>query len=331
MELALYHPELGYYARPWLPMGSGGDYLTSPEVSNLFGATLVRHCRQVWSDSRSPENWSIVELGGGSGRLCRDLVQSLASDGGFAREFRYTIVESSAALCSAQHQMVRDLPHLVDWVGSVDDLPGNFRGHVISNEFFDALPTHRVTVRGGSLVEVMVGLNQHGQLADELGEPSQGLQDHFKRLGILPAEGTMAEASLQAPGLARNVAERLEVGAMTTFDYGYEAPELYAPWRREGTLLCFYKHSFANDPYVRVGQQDITAHVDFTSLRHACLEAGLEPEAFCTQTEMLSSLGIERWITEDLGPDERSSRRAAIQKLLDPVGLGRIRVLVMRK
>jgi SAM-dependent MidA family methyltransferase len=154
-------------------------------------------------------------------------------------------------------------------------------------------------------------------------------------LGLLPGEGCRAEVNLAALVWMRQVAAALARGFVLTFDYGHEARDLYAPWRRDGTLLCFYRHNPSPDPYVRVGKQDMTAHVDFTSLVEEGRRHGLEPLGITTQSRFLAALGIGGALAPPSGAElpleEYYARRRAVSELLDPAGLGRIRVLVQAK
>jgi len=184
---------------------------------------------------------------------------------------------------------------------------------------------------------------REGRFQEELGPPSTPeLAAYFQRLGLLPGEGCRAEVNLAALVWVRRVAATLARGFVLTFDYGHEAGDLYAPWRRDGTLLCFYRHNPSSDPYARVGKQDMTAHVDFTSLVEEGRRHGLEPLGVTTQSRFLAALGIGEALArlpdgqartpgDELSLEEYYVRRRAVSELLDPAGLGRIRVLVQAK
>ena len=333
MSEALYHPEFGYYTSGRAPLGERGDYLTSPETSSVFGRLLGRHMLDVWRAAGSPVNWWIVELGPGSGRLAGDVLDTLFQSPEHPTEFRYALVETSASLSALQATVLRRHDAHVEWVSTIDDLPAHVTGHVVANEFFDALPVHRVTVEGGQLKEVYVGLDADDALADVVEELSTpALAEYFSTLAVLPSEGSLAEVNLAGPPLLRSLAARVDRGALTVIDYGYDAVELYAPWRRQGTLLAYYQQGFSADPYRRVGRQDITTHVDFTALRRAAEASGFTQSQFVTQMEFLTELGIEALVgEEDQGLEETMARRRVVHALLDPAGLGRLKVLVMTK
>ncbi|MFQ5880823.1 MAG: SAM-dependent methyltransferase, partial [Dehalococcoidia bacterium] len=209
-------------------------------------------------------------------------------------------------------------------------------GCFLSNELVDSFPVHRVAVIQGELQEVHVGC-EGGRLVEVLGPPStQELRRYFQRLSLLPGEGCRAEVNLAALRWMKSVGEALERGIVITFDYGYEAAELYAPWRRDGTLLCFYRHAASADPFARLGYQDMTAHVDFTGLVEQGRRWGLEPLALITQARFLIALGIGAGLRPALAAgradlEEYYARRRAVLELTDPARLGRIKVLLQAK
>jgi len=194
-------------------------------------------------------------------------------------------------------------------------------------------PVRAGLIEGGALKEVYVDFRD-GRFLELLGEPSTPrLGAYFRRLGLLPGEGCRAEVNLQALGFMARIARSLKLGFAITFDYGYEARELFAPWRRDGTLLGFYRHNPSHDPLARPGRQDLTSHVDFTSLIEAGRRHGLFPLGFTTQARFLAALGIGREM-EPRGEMELEGyceRRRALTELLDPAGLGRIKVLIQGK
>jgi len=174
------------------------------------------------------------------------------------------------------------------------------------------------------------------RFAEELREPSTAaIGEYFDGLRMRPGEGCRAEVNLEAVRWIRDAGRALEHGFVTTFDYGYEAEQMYAPWRTDGTLLCFYRHNPSNDLYARIGRQDMTAHVDFTSVRRAGEEAGLTTLGLTSQSEFLERLGIMEALTPlaegERDMEEYMARRRAVTELVDPGGLGRIRVLVQAK
>ncbi len=332
MEMALYAPHIGYYTSRREKIGRSGDYVTSPEVSPIFGVMVGRQLREMWEALRQPASFQVVEAGAGTAALCRDIVRwARRAAPAFHDALRYTIVEVSDALAERQRETI-DSEGLADKVQWRDELPGEIEGCILSNELLDAMPVHRVAVEGGGLREVYVTWDG-GCFREELGPPSTPeLAAHFERLGLLPGDGCQAEVNLAALDWMRGAAAALRRGFLLTFDYGYEAADLYAPWRRHGTFLCFHRHNPSDDPYARIGRQDMTSHVDFTSIRRPGEEAGLRTLGLVPQSEFLMNLGLPDALPAigegETNLEEYYIRRRAVVELVDPAGLGRIKVLV---
>lgn len=337
MQAALYHPTYGYYTTSAGSMSRGGDYVTSPEVHPVFGALVAKQICELWNVMSRPERFAVVEYGAGSGLLARDLLHwAHAHEPKFAAALRYRIVEISPALRDAQRRtLAGGVPR--DEVEWLDTPPSRVSGCVLSNELLDAFPVHRVVRMADELREVFVAVDDAGRFVDELRPLSDpAIARYFGALGLLPGESCYAEVNLDAPRWIADVAASIERGYVLTFDYGYEATDLYAPWRRDGTLLCFYRQSASSDPYQRIGKQDMTASVDFTMLRRAGEAAGLSTIAMTDQSSFLVRLGIGDGIAsvaqERPGEmEEYFARRKVVMDLIDPGRLGRIKVLLQGK
>jgi SAM-dependent MidA family methyltransferase len=332
MAMALYEPGLGYYTSERVVLGREGDYLTSPEVSPLFGAMLGRQLREMWETLGRPPAFDLVEAGAGSGVLARDVLswaRRTAPD--LFDAARYTIVELSESLAARQRARLtaEGLAGKARWQNA---LPGGVAGCIFSNELLDAMPVHRVAVEGGELREVYVAWDG-SRFSEELRDAPPRVAAYFDALGVRPGEGCRAEVNLDALAWVQEAARSLEHGFLLTIDYGYEADELYAPWRTGGTLLCFYRHNPGTDPYSRIGRQDMTSHIDLTSVRRTGEEAGLTTLGLVSQSQFLANLGIGEALQPPEGGEleEYFARRRAVTELLDPAGLGRIRVLVQAK
>ncbi len=344
MDAALYHPKHGYYRTRPEATSRGGDYVTSPEVHPVFGALVARQIHELWRVMSCPARFDIVEQGGGRGLLARDIIQwARDREPGFAAALRYTLIESSPLLRDEQRrtlsEIAEDAPRrdaADEAIAWRDQLPPGIEGCVLTNELLDAFPVHRVVRDGGELREIYVAhdgtrfVDQPGALSD------QALARYFDDLGLLPGDGCYAEVNLEAPRWIARVASSLRRGYVLTFDYGYEAAQLYAPWRRDGTLLCFYRQSASSDPYRRIGRQDMTASVDFTTLRRAGEAAGLRTVAMTDQSDFLVRMGIGDGVaavaregSADL--EEYFARRNVVLDLIDPGKLGRIKVLLQGK
>ena len=335
MAMALYEPGLGYYCSRREKMGREGDYLTSPEVGPLFAALLGRQLHDMWAALGRPPTFAGVEVGAGTGVMARDVLrwaQRTAPD--LFSALSYTIVEASPPLAQRQRETIEaaGLGAKVRWRKR---LPSAVRGCIIGNELLDAMPVHRVAVQGDRLHEIFVTWDGD-RFGEELRKPSTPEIDaYFQRLGLSPGEGCRAEVNLDALRWVREAGAALRRGFLLLLDYGYEAQELFAPWRRDGTLMCFYRHNPSSDPYARIGRQDLTAHIDFTSVRRAGEDAGLVTLGLVSQAEFLARLGIaEAMAPPEGGPvdiEEYYARRRQAMTLIDSAGLGRIKVLVQAK
>lgn len=338
MEAALYHPKYGYYMTSAGAMGRAGDYVTSPEVHPIFGALVAKQIRELWNVMSCPATFDVVEHGAGSGALARDiLIWARAHEGSFADALRYRIVEISSTLRETQHRTLAssEVPErAVEWL---DTPPSHVTGCVLSNELLDAFPVHRVIREGSALREVFVAVDERARFVEYFGPLSDpAIGRYFDDLGLMPAEGCYAEVNLDAVRWMESVAASVVRGYVLTFDYGYEAADLYTPWRRDGTLLCFYRQSASSDPYQRIGKQDMTASVDFTTLPRAGEAAGLRTIGLCDQASFLVRLGIgdgiARIAQERPGEmEEYFARRKVVMDLIDPARLGRIKVLLQGK
>ena len=338
MELALGDPLHGYYSSGDLAWGRDGDYETSPEVHPIFGYLWARQLLECWERLDRPHPFDIVEVGGGSGAFavamltwlqrrvpeCATAARLTVLDGHPSRIDQQRGALETAGL-GAQSML------LPDWLATDE----RATGVMISNELFDALPVHLVERRGEELHEWHVGLDGSGELALELGPLSTStIAARFEALGVQLGDGARAEVSLEAAPLMRALAGRLERGYIVTIDYGYEAADLYAPWRRMGTLMAYRGQSPQPNPLAQPGLTDLTAHVDFTTLADAA--EGCETAPLVSQAEALIALGIGEQLAaardeaaSDLGAFARA--RSAVDTLLEPAGLGRIRVLVQAK
>lgn len=338
MAMALYHPQHGYYNSRREKMGRQGDYVTSPEVHPIFGQIVGRQLGQMWDLMGRPATFDVLETGAGNGLLCRDVLrwaQRQAPE--FLEALRYRLRETSEELVRRQRLNLEQLGAVRErarWEDPTAPLEA-VDGCVLSNELVDSFPVHRVAMDKGELREVYV-TRREGRFQEEIAPPSSpALVAYFEALGLRPGEGCRAEVNLAAVDWMREVAAALGRGFVMTFDYGYEAQELYAPWRRDGTLLCFYRHAVSGDPYARVGRQDMTSHVDFTTLVRTGEMHGLSLIGLTTQERFLAALGIGSALAQPEGAEPRLeeyyARRRAVAELTDPAGLGRIKVLLQEK
>jgi SAM-dependent MidA family methyltransferase len=330
-ETALYHPRHGYY----FCNDPRVDFQSSPNVHPVFGAALARQVAACWRAMGEPRRFVVFEAGAASGRLAADILRSLRSAEPAAYEALRYVVQDVTLTADTARDRLEAAGAPLDKVEVAAALPASpaIEGVILSNELLDALPFHRVRRRDGHLYELRTGL-EDGSLQDVEAEPRPDLIAHFEALGVQPGEGCDAEVSLAAPAWIRRAAGALQRGYVVTLDYGYEAADLYASWRKRGTLLTFYRHTSGDDPYARIGRQDITASVDFTSVIRAGEEAGLTTVTFTTQSEFLAGLGIGEALAQPPLADQLEAYyalRKAVVELTDPAGLGRIRVLLQSR
>lgn len=338
MELALYHPQHGYYMRPPTcgteRIGWSGDFYTSSDVHPILAHALAKQAVQIDTVLGSPDPFTVVEMGAGKGWLARDFLAEVHSHQGLlSRRMRYVLIECSPAMRASQQDQLRpwlNQPGLVTWVEDMRGLgPESVTGLIFSNELPDAFPVHRIQMAEGRAQEVFVDY-QDGRFVECLRPLSQpALRRYLERLGASLPEGYRTEINLRALDWIKQVADSMRQGVVITIDYGHSTEDLYAPHRSKGTLLCYCSQMASEDPYVRVGQQDMTAHVDFTALATAGEEAGLPVTGFTNQMSFLMGLGVEEMIGR-LEP-ESPAFRAAIH-LLQPEGMGRtFKILVQHK
>jgi SAM-dependent MidA family methyltransferase len=331
MELALYHPVEGYYCGQRHPVGRSGDYVTSPEVSPLFGYALARQVAQLWHILGAPNEFALLEYGAGNGRLAQDLLRWIAKrEPELSDKLTYTIVERSPSLRGLLRE--RFSSELSSSRFQVSDVchRGAIYQCVIANELIDSFPVHRIRMTGGQLREVFVDCNDSGfvEVFDEASTPE--IERYFSRLGFVPAEDCVVEVNLDAERWLAEAAKTVGTGFMLLLDYGYDAARLFVPWRRDGTLLCFHRHTASTNPYELVGQQDITCHIDFTTLTAQARDQGFKLLGVTDQSHFLTALGVSssgnRVEAEEI--QNHFAKRRAIQTLIDPSGLGRIGALL---
>ncbi len=317
MELALYAPGLGYYTAGSHKFGEAGDFVTAPELSSLFGHTLASQVQQIMAQS-TPH---ILELGAGSGKLAVDMLSELERLG--CLPDRYSILEVSADLRERQQALVQQhLPHLADRVHWLDALPESFSGAMVANEVLDALPVHlvhwhdsAVRERGVVVVDGRFAWQERDISGAALREVAQNL--------VVP-DDYISEICMAERGLIQSLASRLQQGALLFIDYGFGVREFYHPQRNKGTLMCHYRHHAHDDPFYLPGLQDITAHVNFTSIAECGIDAGLELLGYTNQAFFLINGGITELLAQHTPENLREylPLSGQLQKLTSPSEMG---------
>ncbi len=339
MELALYGPG-GYYTSR-TPIGRRGDYYTSPSAHPMFGALLALQLEQLWRLLDAPSRFVVVEPGAGDGRLALDvLAYARRLDAAFARALEYVAVDRfprpGPGGPAANFSGGPGGPAArISWLRGECTPLRELTGCVLSNELVDSMPVHRVAMTGGRLRELYVTLAD-GSLAEEAGEPSTPeIAEMLGSQGVRLEEGWQAEVGLGARRWMEGVAASLRRGYVLTIDYGDPAERLYTEARKAGTVMSYYQHTPQADVLARVGLQDMTAHVNFTTLVQAGRKRGLEPVALMDQGSFLRNLGaglfIDRQRREPLPQAETQANLMAMRDLVKPGGLGAFRVLLQAK
>ena len=339
MELALYHPQYGYYMRQpdgadHERIGWSGDFYTSSDVHPILGRAIAAQARQMDELLGRPAPFTIVEMGAGKGLLARDCLAAIhAEQDDFASRVRYVLIERSPAMQALQRQHLAPWLHelgRVTWIEGLDALaPQSVTGLFFSNELVDAFPVHRIQVTAGRTEELCV--NYRDGRFEECLKPlsTPALEQHLQRLNPTWPNGYRTEVNLQALEWMDQVAQRIDRGFVVTIDYGHTAQDLYEPDRKDGTFLCYYQQLTGDMPYIRIGQQDMTAHVDFTSLATVGAAAGLSVTGFTNQMSFLMGLGAEDMIGQ---LDQESPEFGASIHLLKPDGMGRtFKILVQHR
>jgi SAM-dependent MidA family methyltransferase len=327
MAACLYEPGLGYYTSPGRKVGAEGDFYTSITVHAAFGRVIAREIAQMWRTMGTPASFTLVECGAGNGRLACDIMDYLAErEPGMYSGLRLVLVEQEPSLESAQRDMLAAHVSQLSWLSPNEFASGNFAfsGCLYSNELIDALPVHRVVMTSDGLKELYVTCTDDG-FAEDVGEPSTPeLEAYLKRVAVELHPGQQAEINLNAPQWLSSASRALQSGFILTIDYGYPATDLYTPRRKLGTLLCYYCHQIEENPFLRPGLQDITAHVDFTTLMKCGEELGLQSVWFGEQYRFLLSAGIIEEIEEiERSPraeEEKLRLRLTLKKLIMPEG-----------
>ena len=324
MELALYHPEYGYYASGRARVGKAGDFFTSVSVGPIYGRLLASICREVWERLGKPGEFTIVEQGANDGAMATDILGAISSmSGKFKEAVRFLIVEPLAVNRDRQKHRLQGFPNVL-WVSSPEELP-KFAGIHLSNELLDAFPVDSIHWNGSDWEEECVECRN-----GLLGWTLQPIQDPALReaAAMLPnhlSKGFRVEINRGIRPWLTTLYAKMQRGVILTVDYGQVGEDRYAPHRADGTLLAFEKHQRFNDPLPEPGLRDITAQVDFTALARSAREMGFEILGYSDQHHFLVG-AAESWL-RSLGDfsdrsDAAQKELRALQSLLNPGSMG---------
>lgn len=339
MAAALYDPEEGYYCRRNLPRwGFSGDYLTSPERSPLFASTFASYFARLYEELGAPPRWTIIEAGAGAGHFAAGVLETLERD--YPNVFastHYIIDEASADAIRRSQARLVPFEKRVEFCRLHEIRAPAGEAVVFANELLDAFPVHRVTMRDGRLLELCVGLDAAGEFVwVEVAPTTPRLVAYFQKLQLELAAGQIAEVNLEAVDWIARAAVVFQRGFLITVDYGAEARDLYNfSERGKGTLRAFHQHHFADDVLAQPGQQDLTTTVDWTSIRSAGTEAGLQTVLFERQDRFLLQAGLleqlERLSANTQSEAEAATLRASARHMILPDGMSASFQLLVQK
>ncbi|MEL4894096.1 class I SAM-dependent methyltransferase [Crocosphaera sp. Alani8] len=340
MELVLYHPERGYYSSGKVGIGSQGDFFTASSLGSDFGELLAEQFREMFAIVNNSDSFTLVEVGAGTGNLAADILGYFKGKyPDFYQKINYIIIEESPKLIEQQKDNLQKFEQIT-WKSWQDVADNSIIGCIFSNELIDAFPVHQIVVEHKTLKEVYITWKDKKitELIRDIYTPK--LLNYFQLINVdltnddYP-ENYRTEVNLKALDWLKIVAQKMKKGYLLTIDYGYDAVKYYHPQRYQGTLNCYYEHRHHHNPYVNLGEQDITAHVDFTALEKQGKVLGLETVGLTQQGLFLMSLGLGDRLSElsngNYTLPEILKRRDALHQLIDPTGLGGFKVLIQSK
>ena len=335
MELCLYEPELGYYSHPREQFGKAGDFYTASDVHAVFGRLLARQFEEMWRALDSPARIDLIELGPGRGLFARDVIDWSAKQfPEFSQALHYGLVEQSAHLRAKLLERLQEplTAGQCEVFASLEAAGETTAEEIIlfGNEFFDALPVEIIDHRGA----VRVGWDDN-RFVESFVSPSAVEDEFLDRYSVRPEEGERVEAPLASLGWIDRIADFFHQrrGFLVLIDYGYTREEQLAGRHRD-TLLCYRRHTASASPYEAPGEQDITAHVNFTALRERAVARGFRPLGLLTQSQFLIGIGEETQFGDAFQecklPQEHAKVALQLKHLISPAGMGEtFQVLLM--
>ncbi len=319
MEIALYDRESGYYMRDNTKIGICGDFYTSSHLHPIFGAMLGKQMEEMRGLIECQDVFNIVEIGAGMGHLAKDMLEYLRERGKL-EQFNYYIVEMNPFLKMFQQVLLQEFQS-IRWFSTLRELPP-MSGCFLSNELLDAFPVRLIDM-DEELSEIYIAVNNN-DLEEEKYPCSKEVMEYLREFSIdlSSMKPCRTEINLKVKDWLNLINDKIKEGFILTIDYGYPAAEYYSEERNRGTLLCYHQHRISENPYINIGQQDITAHVNFSALDKWGTEIGLKTIGFCPQGTYLISLGIDELITELYEESPDIFDLAKIKGLIFPEGMG---------
>lgn len=321
MELCLYHPDWGYYMNPHFALGKEGDFTTAAELCPVYAACMANAAKPILSSLTQP---AVLEIGGGSGQFALDFLMAAQHS-----SLRYYIHEISPRLRQQQYEKIQKYaPHYLSHITWLTALPETFEGVIIANEVLDALPVRCFAFHENKLFEKRV-IEKNNTFQFELYEPDDSLKKiltHYQDTQAFTSPYE-SEINLNITSFVTHLGTILNKGLILFADYGYGRNTLYHPARQRGTLTCFYQHQRHDYPFFAPGLQDITAHVDFTTVAEAGLSSGCELAGYTPQAAFLFESGLGEWLKTreiSLSEKEKFTLHQAIKTLTLPTEMGEV-------
>lgn len=329
MDAALYDPDFGYYTSGIDRIGRAGDFYTSSHLHPSFGGMIGRQIEQMWEAMGRTSDFLLLEMGAGMGHVCKDMLERFRGSP-FFDALTYMIIEASPQLRPSQEALLEEYSGKVFWSDSVGDVRG-FTGCVFSNELLDAFPVHLVQMEE-ELREIYVDAGEYG-LIETTGPLSRAdLSDYFSDIQDKFERGYRTEANFRMKDWISSVDSVLQKGFVFTIDYGYTERDYYSEDRNRGTLMCYRGHNSNEDPLQFIGEQDLTAHVNFSALARWGEGLGFKTNGFCSQGNFLISMGIDeeiRLLAEK--SDDYQFELNRIKKLFMPQGMGESHMVMVQQ
>ncbi len=331
MEMALYEPGLGYYASQNTKIGKEGDFYTSSHLHPAFGVMIGKQIEEMWEILGKPSDFKIIEMGSGAGYLCKDMLEYFkgvgasrgrgASEREIFKSLQYIIVELNPAVIENQKNLLNEFSDKIRWSSALGEL-SKVKGCILSNELLDAFPVHLIEM-DDEIKEILVGLEADKLIEIKVSPGAPEIPEYLKEFSIALEKGYRTEINLKIKEWLKEINNILDEGFIFIIDYGYPAWDYYSEDRNRGTLLCYHKHQIIENPYQNIGEQDMTAHVNFSSVKKWGEELGIKTIGFCRQGIFLVSLGID----EEMSRLHKESKDylfevARIKKLILPGTLG---------
>ncbi len=335
IDFALYHKEFGYYSSGNVSIGGEGDFYTSPYVHSAFGEVISKFLLKSLSFISAPVP-TIVELGAGKGILACDILDTIKRKNvAIYDKLIYTYIEKSPALIEQAHKALSEHKEKIRFIQDITEIENDsLEGIVISNELFDSIPFHRVIVENSGLREVYVSLKDDNLIETSGALSTEELKKYIDKYELELIEGQQMEICLAAGKALKEIYRILRKGFILTIDYGYTASDLYSPSRINGTYKCMKGHTINENPYQDIGEQDITAHVDFSNLISEGEAVGLNKLVYTTQGQFLLDWGILDVVEKmsQAGDESTQKKVAAVKNLFLPGSMGNsFKVLIQEK